>query len=118
MAIEQFNPKEAIPITMSLIFVCSLATFYTGVIDKQKNPQNNFVDYEIALICLPNLLLGAKFGAIFNKILPKFIVGTILMWFIINVLNKIYQNAIKQRAKESETLPSNKIPVILINLAE
>jgi uncharacterized membrane protein YfcA len=101
MMIEGFQPSEAVPITMAIIFVCSLATFYTGVSDKQKNPENKFVDYDMVVIMLPTLLVGAKIGAILNKITAKIIIVIISTWFSKDLIVKVYNNANKQKEQEN-----------------
>jgi uncharacterized membrane protein YfcA len=113
MAIEQFSTNEAIPITMSLIFVCSVATFYTGAMDKKSHPENKFVDFDMVVVFCPTILLGAKMGAILNKITGKLIVVAIMSWFNANVIWKIYNNATKQRDKENEGFAAITSPVRL-----
>jgi uncharacterized membrane protein YfcA len=91
MVVEDFVPKEAVPITMSIIFLCSIATFYSGVLDKQKNPGNYFVDYDMVIIIVPTLLIGTKIGSILNKITTKVIIVIIFTWFNAELILKIYK---------------------------
>jgi uncharacterized membrane protein YfcA len=114
MMVEDFLPKESVPITMSIIFICSLATFYSGILDKQTNPESNFVDYDVAVIVCPTLLIGAKLGSILNKITAKVIIVVITTWFTKELITKVYNNACKQKEQESEH--SVKMNLVCYNL--
>jgi hypothetical protein len=100
MFIEKLSPSEAYPISSFLITVCSSLTFYMGVKDKYQNPQNNFVEWDIALLFCPTLLLGTKFGTIFNKSLSDLFLTIFLAFFVLHNIKKTYDNAHKARSKE------------------
>ena len=64
IGIQEFEPSQAFPTANCLILSCGLVTFFSRVFDKIQNPSNQFVDYEIASILGPAIILGAKLGAI------------------------------------------------------
>jgi uncharacterized membrane protein YfcA len=100
--VENFVPSEAYPISTFLIAVCSICTFYMGVKDKIENPSNSFVNYDMAIIFCPTLILGTKFGTILNKQLSSIFLSVFLAAFILNNIWKTYNNAIKLREKENK----------------
>jgi hypothetical protein len=104
MFVENFIPSEAYPISTFLIAVCSICTFYMGVKDKTEHPSNSFVDYDMAMIFCPTLLLGTKFGTIFNKQLSTIFLSIFLALFILNNIWKTYNSAYKLQEKENREL--------------
>jgi uncharacterized membrane protein YfcA len=79
MFIDNFSAMEAFPISNFIILFCSSCTFYIGVKDKMRNPEHNFVDYDIVMVFCPTLLLGTKIGVILNKIFPGVILSILLI---------------------------------------
>jgi uncharacterized membrane protein YfcA len=98
--IEKLSPSEAYPISTFLITICSSFTFYMGVMDKYQNPQNSFVEWDIAIIFCPTLLLGTKFGTILNKSLSSLFLTIFLALLVLLNIKKTYDNAQKARSKE------------------
>ncbi len=79
MFVENFSAAEAFPISNFIILFCSSTTFYMGYKDKLENPENPFVDYNLALIFCPTLLFGTKLGVIFNRIFPSLLLNIFLI---------------------------------------
>jgi uncharacterized membrane protein YfcA len=104
MFVENFAPSEAYPISTFLIAICSICTFYMGVKDKNENPTNSFVNYDMAIIFCPTLILGTKFGTIMNKQLSSIFLSVFLALFILNNIWKTYANANKLREKENKEM--------------
>ncbi len=102
MYVESFKPFEAYPISIFLIAVCSFCTYYNGIQDKRQFPNNSFVDYDLAIVFCPTLLLGAKFGAIFNKTISNFILMVGLAGFNVVIISKTFTNLKKQLDKEKQ----------------
>lgn len=102
MFVEGFTPSEAFPISTFLIAICSFCTFYMGVKDKRENPKNSFIDYDLAIIFSPTLLLGTKFGTILNKSLSTIFLNSVLILFIFYNIYKCYHSANRLRQKEIE----------------
>ena len=107
MYVENFKPFEAYPISIFLIAICSFCTYFNGIQDKIKFPENKFVDYDIAIVFCPTLLLGAKFGAIFNKTISNFILMTALEVFQMYIIIKSFGNLKKQKEKENDSSCAN-----------
>ena len=100
MFVEKFPASQAFPISSMIVLVCSLCTFYMGVKDKYKNPDNKFVDYDYAVIFCPPIIIGTKIGTILNKITPNLILCLILSLTVLYSFYKTYNNAQKQKEKE------------------
>ena len=91
MAICNFPVKIAFPISNFIIFFCSVMTFYLGAQDKREHPEQNFVNFNMAMIFCPTMLLGTKFGVILNNVLPNLVLLVILMFFLVFKGTKIYR---------------------------
>jgi hypothetical protein len=107
MYVESFKPFEAYPISIFMIAICSFSTYYNGIQDKIKFPNNNFVDYDLAIVFCPTLLLGAKLGAIFNKTISNFLLMAGLAGFNILIISKTFTNLKKQLEKEKIMVSEN-----------
>lgn len=103
MFVENFSPTEAFPIANFLIFICSIITFYMGVKDKYANPSNSFVDYDMAILFCPTLLLGTKVGTMLNRVLSNLILSIFLAIVVFYSMSKTYKSATAQRKKEDES---------------
>jgi len=82
LGVEEFEPSEAFPIANFLILLCGLITFISFAKDKYEHPKNIFVNYDMAVVFGPSMLLGAKFGTILNRMLSS----TILLIFLLFLL--------------------------------
>lgn len=71
-----------------------------GVKDKRENPESNFVDYDMAVVFCPMLLVGTKIGTIANKIFSSMFLTFVLMIFFVYSIFKTYKNAMTQYNKE------------------
>jgi uncharacterized membrane protein YfcA len=102
LTIQQFEPSEAFPISNCIILLCSLMTFINRAIDKSRNPKTKFVNYEIAVIFGPSMILGAKLGAICNKLFNPFLLFILLGLLLIRSMYKTYPNIQIERVKEEK----------------
>lgn len=102
MSIDNFSPKEAAPLSILIIFFCSLSTFLMGVKAKNDDDHFKFVDYDIVLICCPLVLFGSKVGTILHIILPNSLILLILLVVLIVSTIKTYKNAYFYKKKEEK----------------
>ena len=74
-----FELKEAIAISGFTIFTCSL-TRYIITLDKRhpEKPSNVALDYGLATVMMPTVLMGSFIGVQFNIFLPDLIIQIIL----------------------------------------
>ena len=108
MFIENFDAQIAFPISSFSIFICSCITFYLGVIDKINDPKMKFIDYDLAIIFCPSLLLGTKIGVILNGIFPALILICFLIVSLSFSCYKTYKNALKIQKREKDLLKLEK----------
>ena len=78
MVFYQFETKRAIAISGFSILTCSITRFFFTI--KQKHPEKDMVvvDYSLATIMLPSVLIGSYLGVIFNVAFPSLILVIIL----------------------------------------
>lgn len=113
MSIDNFDPKEAVPISIIIILFCSITTFFMGAKAKVDYNDYNFVDYDIVLVCCPLVLFGVKIGTILNIALPNSIILICLTALLVHNCFRSYKNAniYKEReekeSKHSQLLESN-----------
>ena len=102
LGVEELEPSQAFPISNFLILFCGLVTFVSFTMDKFAHPKNKFINYDVAIIFSPSMLVGAKVGAILNKILPTSLLLIFLVILICYTTRKTYYNILKARAKEAK----------------
>lgn len=102
--IERFSTSEAIPITMAVMSISSIYTFYLGVKFKKENPYIDFIDYKFASIIIPMILFGCKFGSILNFIFPFVIPSIILIYVVSQATISIYSKYKSTIKKENDSL--------------
>jgi uncharacterized membrane protein YfcA len=108
LGVEELEPSQAFPVSNFLILFCGLVTFISFTLDKYKHPKNKFIHYDIATIFAPSMLVGAKFGAILNKILPSSLLLILLCFLICYTTKKTYYNILKAKAKEEKLINQEK----------
>ena len=107
LGVQEFEPSEAFPISNCLILICGFVTYISCVLDKYEHPKNKFVQYDIAIIFAPTMLLGAKFGTIINKIFSSLLLMFGLIFLLCFTTKKTYNNILKAKAKEEMLLNKN-----------
>ena len=108
LGVEELEPNQAFPISNFLILFCGLVTFISFSLDKFQHPKNKFINYEVAIIFSPSMLVGAKVGAILNKILPTSVLLIFLIFLICFTTRKTYYNILKARANEAKLVQNDK----------
>lgn len=68
-----FEFKEATAISGFSILICSITRYFYNF--KQKHPEKNAVaiDYGLAIVMLPTVMMGSFIGVIMNAMLPDLI---------------------------------------------
>ena len=108
LGVEELEPNQAFPISNFLILFCGLVTFISFSLDKFQHPKNKFINYDVAIIFSPSMLVGAKVGAILNKILPTSVLLIFLIFLICYTTRKTYYNILKARANEAKLIQNDK----------
>ena len=102
LGVEELEPSQAFPVSNFLILFCGLVTFISFTLDKFQHPKNKFINYDVAIIFSPSMLVGAKIGAILNKTLSSSILLVFLVFLICFTTRKTYFNILKAKAKEAK----------------
>ena len=102
LGVEELEPNQAFPISNFLILFCGLVTFISFTLDKFQHPKNKFINYDVAIIFAPSMLVGAKFGAILNKTLSSSLLLIFLVFLICYTTRKTYFNILKAKAREAK----------------
>lgn len=107
LGIQHFEPSVGFPISNFLILCCGTASFFTAADDKLLHPDNKFVDYDLAVIFAPSMLLGTKFGTIFNQTFSSLFLTICLIIMMCYSMNSTYRNALKAKARENKIEEDN-----------
>ena len=102
LGIQHFQPSTGFPISNFLILTCGCASYITAAKDKYIHPNNSFVDYDLAVIFSPSMLLGTKFGTIFNKTFSSLLLTIFLIILMCYSMNSTYKNMIKAQNREKK----------------
>ena len=113
LGIQEFEPYEAFPLSIFLVLCGSMITFVASLIDKYEHPKSKFVDYDIAIIIGPSMLLGTKIGTILNKIFSSFILTTTVIIIVCYSIVITYQNMKASRSKEEQLIQEIQIEEIM-----
>lgn len=100
LGIQHFEPSTGFPISNFLILTCGCASYITAAKDKYIHPNNSFVDYDLAVIFSPSMLLGTKFGTIFNKTFSSLLLTIFLIILMCYSMNSTYKNMVKAQNRE------------------
>lgn len=73
IAFFMMRTKEAIAVQSFAIIINSFARFLQTLKDKHPEKDSCIIDYNLATIMMPTLLIGSFVGAFFNVILPSLI---------------------------------------------
>ena len=95
MLFFSFGTKEAVAVSTFTIFVSSVTRFIFNF--KQKHPRKDTVaiDYGLATVMLPTVMLGSLLGVLFNILLPELIILvalTVVLIFLASMIAlKLYK---------------------------
>jgi uncharacterized membrane protein YfcA len=78
MMFFSFSTKEAIAISGISIFMCSLARYIYTYSDKHPVKDAVIIDYGLASIMLPAVMMGSMIGVLANVMLPSLVLQTSL----------------------------------------
>jgi uncharacterized membrane protein YfcA len=100
----KMNVKNAVPLGNFSIFFSSLIRYFLNSTRPHplKNDQGILVDYDLAIIMIPVIVVGASLGALMNILLPTIFINIsyIILMLCTNVIS--VNNFIKVRIKEND----------------
>jgi len=97
-----YDPNKAIMIVYSIVFGGSLGNFLNVALQKNPATGRSYVDYDLSLICMPLMTLGANVGVLLNRVFPPFLVIVGLTLVIIYTGKKVWARANLRYSEETE----------------
>lgn len=104
--IMRFSARYGIPLSNVTILGGALANnaFNMQKRHPDKNVNRPVIDFDLVLLMEPPTIAGAVIGSILNKILPEWIITTLLVLVLGATALRTWQSAEKQSAKEAAAL--------------
>ncbi|KAB8108379.1 hypothetical protein EE612_043996 [Oryza sativa] len=96
-----FDAKSSVAISKCMIMGAAVSTVYCNL--KRKHPTLDMpvIDYDLALLIQPMLMLGISIGVIFNVIFPDWLVTVLLIILFLGTSTKAFLKGIETWKKET-----------------
>jgi uncharacterized membrane protein YfcA len=104
LAFFQLDTRESIALSNVSVFFCNLVRFVV-IILRKKHPLRDHgveVDYNIATLMIPSIIIGANIGVIFNLLLPQIVIGACLTLIFLILFIRSCKHASKLHREEEE----------------
>jgi len=107
--VMQLSPKHGIPLSNITILGGSIANNYFNVFKRHPDPhvKRPMIDYDLVLLMEPPTIAGAVIGSILNKVLPEYVITTLLVLVLGATTIKTLGTGNKLWAKEQELKKSH-----------
>jgi len=112
LIIFNYSPNKAIMIVYSIVFGGSLGNFLNVAFQRNPATGKSFVDYDLTLICMPLMILGANVGVVLNRIFPPLLVLVGLVAVMMNTGKKVFEKAKKTYAAETNKQQQTQQPLL------
>ncbi|GJM99021.1 hypothetical protein PR202_ga16079 [Eleusine coracana subsp. coracana] len=96
-----FDPKSSIAMSKCMIMGASVSTVYYNLKLKHPTLDVPLVDYDLALLIQPMLMLGVSIGVIFNVIFPDWLVTALLIIIFLVTSTKAFLKGVETWKKET-----------------
>lgn len=96
-----FDPKSSTAISKCMIMGGSVSTVYYNLKLKHPTLDMPLIDYDLALLMQPMLMLGVSIGVIFNVIFPNWLITALLIILFLGTSSKAYLKGIETWKKET-----------------
>ncbi|WVZ64647.1 hypothetical protein U9M48_014141 [Paspalum notatum var. saurae] len=96
-----FDPKSSTAISKCMIMGGSVSTVYYNLKLKHPTLDMPLIDYDLALLMQPMLMLGVSVGVIFNVIFPNWLITALLIILFLVTSSKAYLKGIDTWKKET-----------------
>ncbi|GJM98073.1 hypothetical protein PR202_ga15048 [Eleusine coracana subsp. coracana] len=98
-----FDPKSSTAMSKCMIMGTSVSTVYYNLKLKHPTLDMPLIDYELALLIQPMLMLGISIGVIFNVIFPDWLVTVLLIILFLVTSTKAFLKGVQTWKKETIT---------------
>ncbi|XP_006659358.2 sulfite exporter TauE/SafE family protein 3-like [Oryza brachyantha] len=96
-----FDAKSSVAISKCMIMGAAVSTVYCNLKLKHPTLDMPVIDYDLALLIQPMLMLGISIGVIFNVIFPDWLVTILLIILFIGTSTKAFLKGIETWKKET-----------------
>ncbi|XP_066390132.1 sulfite exporter TauE/SafE family protein 3-like [Miscanthus floridulus] len=96
-----FDPKSSTAISKCMIMGASVSTVYYNLKLKHPTLDMPVIDYDLAVLIQPMLMLGISIGVIFNVIFPDWLVTVLLIILFLGTSTKAFLKGIETWKKET-----------------
>jgi len=110
-----FSPKYAVPLSNITILGGAIANNAFNLFKRHPDPsiKRPLIDYDLVLLMEPTTIAGAVLGSILNKLLPEYIIATLLVIVLglttlktLKTGNKLYLKEEEEESSHTRTPPS------------
>jgi len=102
--IMRFSARYGIPLSNVTILGGALANNAFNLRKRHPKAERPMVDFDLVLLMEPPTIAGAVIGSILNKVLPEFVITTLLVLVLGATALRTWQSAEKQSNKEKKAL--------------
>ncbi|KAK3133137.1 hypothetical protein QOZ80_6AG0532850 [Eleusine coracana subsp. coracana] len=96
-----FDPKSSTAISKCMIMGASVSTVYYNLKLKHPTLDMPVIDYDLAVLIQPMLMLGISIGVIFNVVFPDWLVTVLLITLFLGTSTKAFLKGVETWKKES-----------------
>ncbi|XP_074579664.1 sulfite exporter TauE/SafE family protein 3-like [Curcuma longa] len=96
-----FDPKSATAISKCMIMGAAGSTVYYNLKLKHPSLDMPIIDYDLALLVQPMLMLGISIGVIFNVVFPDWLVTVLLIVLFIGTSTKAFMKGVDTWKRET-----------------
>lgn len=93
MTLFGFSTKEAIAICSWISLVGCVIRYILDLNERHPLKDATVIDYNIVILCMPMVLVGAFFGVLVNVVMPKIFLGVVLTYLAVSLFLKVYVQA-------------------------
>ncbi|KAI4380919.1 hypothetical protein MLD38_007052 [Melastoma candidum] len=98
-----FDPKSATAISKCMIMGAALSTVYYNLKLRHPTLDMPIIDYDLAVLIQPMLMLGISVGVAFNVIFPDWLVTVLLIILFVGTSSKSFMKGVETWQKETES---------------
>ncbi|XP_027354997.1 sulfite exporter TauE/SafE family protein 3-like isoform X1 [Abrus precatorius] len=96
-----FDPKSSTAISKCMIMGAAVSTVYYNLKLRHPTLDMPIIDYDLALLIQPMLMLGISIGVVFNVVFPDWIVTILLIILFLGTSTKAFLKGVETWKKET-----------------
>ena len=110
-----YTINQAIAVVYGLVFAGSLGNFINVVGRRDPKTNKPLINYDLALLCMPTMILGANIGVIFGRMAAPIVIILGIVALTAFNLARVFKKAKKQFREESQDQETKNIPLAHFN---